>query len=80
MCCWQNPASGLEWKVEMCGHEVLIIVETSEDVNAFDRMTVERLQEMFNYPIRLVRALPGTLDRSNPKLGVVVSDPHLRRQ
>jgi phenylacetate-coenzyme A ligase PaaK-like adenylate-forming protein len=75
-----DPASGLEWKVEMCGHEVLIIVETSEDVNAFDRMTVERLQEMFNYPIRLVRALPGTLDRSNPKLGVVVSDPHLRRQ
>jgi phenylacetate-coenzyme A ligase PaaK-like adenylate-forming protein len=70
-----DPASGLEWTVEAHGHEVLIIVETTADVSVFDRLTVERLQGMFDRPIRLVPVMPGALDRSNPKLGVVDSSP-----
>jgi len=70
-----DPASGLEWKVEMREHEALIVVETVEDVDAFDPLTIEQLQGMFDCPIRLVCTMPGTLDRSNPKLGVVNSAP-----
>ncbi len=74
-----DPVSGLEWTVEMSEHEGLIVVETTQDASAFDRLTLERLQEMFDYPIRLVPAMPGSLDRSNPKLGVVDSGPVSKR-
>lgn len=70
-----DPASGLEWTVEAREHEVLIIVETTVDAGAFDRSTVERLQGMFDCPIRLLPVMPGTLDRSSPKLGIINQDP-----
>lgn len=64
-----DPAAGNEWTFADRSGELFLTVETPA-LDAIDRQTVARVEAMFDRPMRLQAALPGTLDRTVPKLAV----------
>lgn len=65
-----DPAVANEWVLFAGPGELLLTVETAVGLDAFDPQTIEKVRALFEFPVRLQTAPPGSLDRSAPKLAV----------